>query len=294
MRPEAAKCSTSVLSKALASVAAVALIAVAVATQTDLFGGSDEPTATTQTTAEVLPVTPAPAPVLETTPAPVEDVETAAAAPAEEEVVAPAEPEVTLPFEVAETPAAAEPQAVAEVDPETGLLAPTWTVTLPFGMRFDPGRERVLSVNGIPVETRAEFDTAIQETVEPGDATTVGLSIEVGSVDGDSAVQNVDVPVVHRSGFANGLQFETRHDGTVWKTKVSALPTNNTLEISVDDEILAFLNTNELVDGIDTLRTLLERELATDAGTLMFAVQRGGENWAVAVPTEALLAGAGG
>jgi hypothetical protein len=268
----------------------------AVATQTDLFGSSDEPASTPETTAEFQPAAPAPILNEEPTPAPVEQTDTAATEetdPVDVEVAVAEEPADTLDLNLVDT-GSGDVAPTVPSDLNSAMVAPTWTVTLPFGMNFDPNRERVLSVNGVPVETREEFDVAIQSTVEPGDATTVALSIEVGTTDGDSVTQDVDVPVVHRSGFANGLEFETRHDGSLWQTRVSALPADNTLEIAVNDQILALLNTNEMVDGIDSLPTLLQRELASEADTLMFAVQRDGENWAVAVPTETLLAGAGG
>lgn len=324
---------TPVMAKIIASAVAVGAIGIAVVTQTDLFRGSDDSlgagatTATAQSSpapaapaitnngADTAPVSPAAedvAAVEETEDAPLVAADTSAPFAFEPEPAADPVPETAFAeeaegdaesTELAAIPAedalpAATPAEDAElapvIDPEAILATSSWTVVLPFGMSFDAGRERVLSVNGIAVETREDFDRAIQDAVTPGEAPTVALSIVTGRDEGDSVTQDVDVPVVHRSGFTNGLEFETRHDGSSWITRVRALPEGSTLEMAVDDRILAFLNTNELVDGIDTLPNIFERAMAGEEGTLMLAVERDGENWAIAVPSEMLRAGAGG
>ena len=200
--------------------------------------------------------------------------------------------------EVAGVPALS-PEAIAVLTttpvPDGPIFA-TWTVALPDGMTFDAegGADRVLAVNGVPVESRDAFDAVLMNSIDPGSDRGIEIVITSGTSASDSVENVVDLAVVHSVDLAGGLRFETTHDGSDWKTFVAGLPETNTLDLAVNDRILAFLNTSELVDGVETLPAILERERAAEASTLVFAVQRDGENWAIAMPAEALFVGAGG
>ena len=204
--------------------------------------------------------------------------------PAGESAVA---PEAALPVEK-------NPLTIAPV--LDGPIMASWTVALPEGMTFDAdgGESRILAVNGVPVETRAEFDAVLMNSIDPSSERSIDVQIARGASASESTEDVVDLAVVHSVDVAGGLRFETTHDGTTWKTLLASLPETSTLELAVDDRILAFLTANEMVDGADTLPAILERELAAEAGTLVFAVQRDGENWAVSIPAEALFVGTGG
>jgi len=192
------------------------------------------------------------------------------------------------------TPAQPEPVAAAPSAPEVPSIVTRFVPVLPFTLSpWQPGvvisvaengpdwlaaNARIVSVNGRPVATNEEIQTAMTEAV-PQD-TAAPADVLIGFDTGlNTAVseRNLTVTKEQHTLLLNGLQFVAREVGGSWITQVSQVP--GASNFRVGDTIVSYVSTWEDLNGPDTLETILNRELANGTSSFSFAVSRGGEIW---------------
>ena len=170
-------------------------------------------------------------------------------------------------------------QATADAQDPTLVSA----VEGPVAEVLQPG-QRVVSVNGYPLESLSDFQRVIDATTDysAGDSVDVTLGIEDPQT-GSTVVETVQLPVVQQTMLLNGVSFETVRDGESWSTVVTAGNGDGESDLQAGDRIVAFMPTNELMDQEASLSTVLSRELGAGATQFNFAVERGGDMWVVSM-----------
>lgn len=147
-----------------------------------------------------------------------------------------------------------------------------------------PG-QRIVSVNGFPIERIGDFQHVVDATSSytAGDTVEVAFGVQDAAT-GSTSVQQAELLAVQQTILLNGMSFETRQDGDGWATFVSRGPDSGTSELKVGDKLIALMPSNELIDTPEALSSILLREL--DAGTTVFnfAVTRDEAMWLVAMP----------
>ena len=279
---------SSPLPRLLATAAAIGAVILGVATQTDLLKSS-EPEVLVQPGVTTQPELPN-----------VSDVAgTESVTPSEPVVVpTPDTDDVAVDTQAAESTETAQPVVEAVETPVeeafVPALASTWTLALPAGLSFEDGAgdARVQAVNGVPAQTQAEFDAAVQGSVDPGASTLIDVQVATGPSAADAVEQNLGLAVVHRSELASGIRFETSFDGSAWVTRIAAIPAGLSFDIELGDQVVALLNTNQLIDQAGSMQSVLEGAISDPGGTVVLAVKRDEVIWAVDMPVAELTAGA--
>lgn len=188
----------------------------------------------------------------------------------------------------------AEP--VAEVD--TSVFTTNIQVSLPFLGEPDsnvisgaaivaplwvrPG-EKVLTVNGTPIETISEISGVLLETAST-DATgilpvTFGVTQLAGAIE---AEYEWSVPVVHETALRDGTTFQTTFVDGAWQTVVTAVPSSD-VELRVGDVVVAYVATSEAITDHVKLREVFQREAELGTNKFNFAVTRDGSMWVIAL-----------
>jgi serine/threonine protein kinase len=174
-----------------------------------------------------------------------------------------------LQFEVVADPT--DPARIASVAPGTPDI-------------FQPGR-RIVSVNGFPIDSLADFQRVVAATsdYEVGDEVRVSFGVLDPST-GNTSVESATLPAVQQTVLLNGMAFETRQDRGSWVTYVTSEPESGTSELKVGDRLIALMPDNELINTRTALPDILRRELDAGTSVFNFAVIRGEEMWLVAMP----------
>ena len=146
---------------------------------------------------------------------------------------------------------------------------------------------RIVSINGAPVASNTEIEETIQAL---GDSSASG-SFEV--IDGFATGLNGTAFDSSMTGkkelltlLLNGLQFVSRQNGTKWSTEVAVAPPASNFQVG--DRLMTYVVTYEDLDGPETLKSILERELAGGVSSFNFAISRNGETWIEAFSLAAL------
>ena len=165
-------------------------------------------------------------------------------------------------------------------DQDSGVIGNA-TGELPAGLSEG---QRLVSVNGLPVDRISDVVGILRQTVEPGD--TARLQISLGAADeasGTVTEQDVLLPLVQETALLNGMQFRTEFVAGEWQTKVVSVPPSLANDIQAGDQVFAYIPTGEFVDGRTTLKDILDRELANGVEQFSFAVRRDGAMWVGAI-----------
>jgi hypothetical protein len=154
----------------------------------------------------------------------------------------------------------------------------------PAAEQLAPG-QRVLSVNGFPLGSLADFQRVVDATSDYaiGDSVRVAFGVE-DPVTGITSVRNVVLPAVQSTMLLNGIRFETVRDGDGWATFVSEASGQEQSELQTGDRIVAHMPSNDMIDQQDALQTVLQRELEAGSTQINFAVNRNGDMWLVSMP----------
>lgn len=142
--------------------------------------------------------------------------------------------------------------------------------------------QRLVTVNGIPVESWGDFQRVVDATREysAGETVDVILGIEDRTT-GEALVKKLRLPVVQQVMLLNGVQFERSKDGDEWATIVTNGNGEAASDLQPGDRIVALMPSNELVDKEEDLATILLRELRAGTTQFNFAVNRGDGMWLV-------------
>lgn len=142
-----------------------------------------------------------------------------------------------------------------------------------------PG-DRLLSVNGFPVVSLADFQRVALATTNYAVGDTVPIALGVlDSTTGDTFVRNVELPAIRNTLLLNGVRFETALEDETWVTRVASGSGDGDDALLVGDRLVALMPSNELIDGPETLADLIQREVRKGTTQFSFAVSRGSEMW---------------
>jgi non-specific serine/threonine protein kinase len=167
---------------------------------------------------------------------------------------------VDLPFE-----GSATSNEITEVD----FVSPAWAQV----------GSKVIAVNGTPVNTIADINAVLRNTIEPGDSAAQLLTFTVEPADGGVVGDfEWEMPIIQDTILLNGMEFVTRFDGESWKTSVTKVPDANG-DLREGDVLVALMSTSEMLDQRTSLGDLLARELEGGANEFSFAVSREGAMW---------------
>ncbi|MGR3512408.1 MAG: serine/threonine protein kinase [Paracoccaceae bacterium] len=212
-------------------------------------------------------------------------------------VSAPSAPRATAPASQA-TPAPAapapEPVATAPATPDVPSIVTRYVPVMPFTLSpWQPGvvisvpdggpswltaNARILSVNGQPVATNEEIQTAMMAAVPQDSAgtaeVTIGFDTGLNTAVSERALS---VTTEQHTLLLNGLQLVSRETGGTWVTQVSDAPAASNFKVG--DTLVSYVSTWEDLNGPDSLQTILDRELENGTSSFSFAVSRDGEIW---------------
>jgi hypothetical protein len=199
--------------------------------------------------------------------------------------------------------AAPEPSPAATVAPAGGsdvsALTTNWTIEVPFAQDRDqptvvgttsgqvpdwlvPGVQ-IVAVNGTSISSLAEVSAVVRETMTPGDAQAIPVTLSTigaaGAVD-----RSLDLPIVHRVVLVSGAEFLVRWVDGVWQTEVVALPEGYGGEMRIGDIVLGHVTTGARLDSPTALKVALESDIISGNRSTKLAVQQGGQMWVVTLP----------
>ncbi|NNE89354.1 MAG: protein kinase [Silicimonas sp.] len=137
---------------------------------------------------------------------------------------------------------------------------------------------RILSINGVPISTMAEANSIFEAASTAAESNVLQLNVATEAQVSGAAIDRVlTLPQVNNMILLNGLAFKARLDGDAWVTSVTAVPDNSTFLIG--DELVAFMPTSERIEGPQTLKEIIERDLQAGRSNFSFAIQRDGQLW---------------
>ncbi len=152
-------------------------------------------------------------------------------------------------------------------------------VSGPMADILEPG-QRVLSVNGFPIDALSDFQLVVQATSDFAVGDTVEITLGIQDTDtSDTFVQSVELPGVKQIMLLNGTGFQTIRDGEGWSTLVTSGSGQSQTDLQAGDRIVALMPDNELIEGEDGFGRVLQRELDKGTTQFNFAVLRDGEMW---------------
>ncbi|MEM7718518.1 MAG: protein kinase [Pseudomonadota bacterium] len=202
----------------------------------------------------------------------------------------------------APTPVAAAPTA-PRPEAETGIVTRFVPVT-PFTLSpWQPGvvisvsetapawlgaNSRIVSINGQPVTTNEEITAILQEAAPQGNVTAYEVVLGVDSGLNTAVTErSLRIEKEQHTLLVNGLSFVARERGDSWITEVASVP-GGTSNFEVGDTLVSYVSTWEDLNGPDTLKNILDREMANGTSSFSFAVSRDGEIWIEAFNLAAL------
>ncbi|MEO0915415.1 MAG: protein kinase [Pseudomonadota bacterium] len=228
------------------------------------------------------------------------------ASSSEPEIVSAARTSRTPSVEVNATPEPAPVAATPEVprkEADTGIVT-RFVPVMPFTLSpWQPGvvisvtdnapawlgaNSRIVSVNGQPVTTNDEITAMLQDAAPKGNATGYDVTIGVDSGLNTAVTERtLTIGKEQHTLLVNGLSFVSRESGGSWITEVASVPSGTT-NFRVGDTLVSYVSTWEDLNGPDTLKAILDREMANGTSSFSFAVSRDGEIWIEAFNLAAL------
>lgn len=156
----------------------------------------------------------------------------------------------------------------------TGASAPSWVKT----------GQKIVTVNGMPVQSVGQIQRAIAETAPILEESRV--VVEFGVEDQNTEIttsHSLEIPVVVEVALRNGLRFQSREKDGAWITRVMASPSSSSDGLNKDDVIVAYVATNEQINDRGSLLNVLKREVQKGTEDFNFAVKRDGKFWLVSM-----------
>ncbi|MEM0934697.1 MAG: protein kinase [Pseudomonadota bacterium] len=179
---------------------------------------------------------------------------------------------------LAAAPAQGRAAAVGPASNQSNSLVQSlWSVDLPF--ELDSGVP-VVSVNGVEINALTEIEPILREIVSLSGQTEIPVAFGVRDPStGREQEQVIVLPIIQKTQLMNGMVFETRFDGDVWKTLLVSLPGDSQTDLQPGDHLVAHLGTDLMIDGQTSLADALQAATAEGATSHSFAVQRNGQMW---------------
>ena len=214
--------------------------------------------------------------------------------PAGVELITPSTPELPAGVELI-TPEASNVTLQSTPTDSTGIISDVTVGDLPFTLSSrDPGvvetvlsgapfwlarGTRILTIEGQPVTSTEQANALAQASIQDAGNTSFQLAVTTEAQVSGAAIDRVlTMPVVRTTTLLNGMEFETRlAEDDVWSTTVTAVPDGSTIQLG--DQVVAFITTSELIQGPDTLREVISRELQAGRTDFSFAIRRDGQIW---------------
>ncbi len=194
----------------------------------------------------------------------------------------------------ATTPRPAPVENAAPASPESMGIITRFVPSLPFTLSASqPGmiastadstpewlslNAQIVSINGQPVETNDEIRTKIEALAPQDDASSYDVTIGIDAGQSTAVVErSLSIAKEQHTLLLNGLKFVTRPSATAWTTEIIEVPASSNFKVG--DKLVAYISTWEDLDGPNSLRAILARELAGGTSSFSFAVGRDGEIW---------------
>ena len=148
---------------------------------------------------------------------------------------------------------------------------------------LEPG-QRVLSVNGFPIETLDDFQRVVEATAGALDTETLEVTLGIEDPSrGETFIRSAELPTVRQTMLLNGAQFETLRDGDDWATIVTRGTGQGESDLQAGDRLVALMPANELINQESSFSDLMNRELQNGTTQFNFAVNRDGDMWLVSM-----------
>ena len=190
---------------------------------------------------------------------------------------------------IAEPLTAAEPPPALAATDETTFEIPgmvsNFTVALPYEGFFTAkdGETRIFAVNGVSVDSRTEFDAALQSTMVNTQEQSVEVTVTLGVSPDSAEDKTLSLPTVQRTVLTSGLAFEAAQSDDAWVTRIVSVPDSVDADLQVGDVLIGHVASAARVDERDSLPRIIEAA-AAGAKDLTFAVSRDDKVWAVSLP----------
>ena len=187
----------------------------------------------------------------------------------------------------------------------TSIFARSRTIELPFD--FDPAQpgvitrvdddvapawltegSRILSADGTQIASLDEIRALGMAKSKTTGEDIVDLKLAIETDDG-TLERVLTVSVEHELTLPNGLGFQVEMTDQGWVTVVSNLPQGST-SLEIGDQLVAHMMSNTLIEGPDSLSSLIDFEMAEGRSDFTFAIKRNGKMWVetLSIPTAAL------
>jgi hypothetical protein len=147
---------------------------------------------------------------------------------------------------------------------------------LPWSPDWIQSGQRIVEVNGVPVQDGASILALMSAGVDLGSLSEVNVIFGFEEQPGGDIVNKMaSLPVIARLQLANGLLFEMESTGAGFQTVVAGAPEAAATDgLQLGDVLLAYAATGETLGTETALQEILTREAAKNIATYGFAVQR--------------------
>ena len=167
----------------------------------------------------------------------------------------------------------------------SGMLS-GWVVDLPEPGIFatDFAGDKIFSVNGTPVETRFDFDSALRDTMPAPVGSEVEFTVSYGPSQDSATDQTWVLPVRQKTVLLNGFAFETAPVDGAWETTVTMIPGFQTEDLRANDVVAGSVSDSVRFDQRDSFAMAVEKAISSGATVLPVAVMRDGTMTVVSLP----------
>jgi hypothetical protein len=139
--------------------------------------------------------------------------------------------------------------------------------------------QTIVKLNGEPVETIADIQRILENTITQTDAATIPVVFGVSDETGVVSEHKANLKLIGKTALKDGTTFETVFETGTWKTMVTAVEEDAVEEFSVGDVLIANVEAREKIEGRNALADILNKGFSSGKDSLRFIVDRDGSNW---------------
>lgn len=137
---------------------------------------------------------------------------------------------------------------------------------------------RIISINGQPVTTNEQITAKLETAAKGTDANRFDVTLGLSAGLNDTVTERtLTIATERHTQLLNGLSFVARENGSAWSTEVTNVPSSSNFQIG--DTIVSYIATWQNLDEPNSLKNILDEELAKGKSSFSFAVSRGQEIW---------------
>jgi len=138
--------------------------------------------------------------------------------------------------------------------------------------------ERIISVNGQPVTTNEQITENLEAAARRANANSFDVTLGLNAgLKGAASERTLTIATERHTQLLNGLSFVSRENGSTWSTEVTNVPSSSNFQVG--DTIVSYIATWQNLDEPNSMKTILDQELAKGKSSFSFAVSRGQEIW---------------